>query len=68
MRNKAAISNTKEACEEASARAKEESDEKWRMVLREHLEKAKEEATAMAAAASREHDALLEETQQAFRT
>lgn len=64
---KAAISSTREACEEANARAKEKSDEKWRRVLREHLDKAAEEAAAMAARASKEHDALLEETQEAFR-
>ncbi|CAM9090655.1 unnamed protein product [Hapterophycus canaliculatus] len=68
QRVEAAISSTKEACEQASARAKEESDEKWRLVLREHLKKAEEEATAVLASASIEHDALLEETQQAFRT
>lgn len=64
---KAAVSSTKEACEEASARAKEKSDEKWRGVLREHLDKAAEEAVAVAAAVGKEHDAVLEETQQAFR-
>lgn len=63
----AAVSSTKEACEEANARAKEKSDEKWRGVLREHLNKAAEEAAAVAAAVSEEHDAVLEETQQAFR-
>lgn len=63
----AAVSSTKEACEEANARAKEKSDEKWRRVLREHLAKAAEEAAAVAAAVSKEHDAVLEETQQAFR-
>ncbi|CAM9178368.1 unnamed protein product [Scytosiphon promiscuus] len=68
QRVEAAISSTKEACEEASATAKEQSDEKWRVVLREHLQKAEEAAMAVAAAASRDHDALLEETQQAFRT
>lgn len=64
---KAAVSSTKEACEEANKRAKEKSDEKWREVLREHLNKAGEEAAVVAAVASREHDALLEETQEAFR-
>lgn len=63
----AAVSSTKEECEEANTRAKEKSDEKWRRVLREHLDKAAEEAAVVAAAVSKEHDAVLEETQQAFR-
>ena len=65
---KAAIVSTQEACAEASKTAKEELDERWRVVLREHLQKAGEEAEAAATAASLEHDSLLEETQQAFRT
>ena len=64
---KAAIVGTEEACAEASKTAKEESDERWRAVLRKHLQNAGEEAAAAAAAASLEHDSLLEETQQAFR-
>lgn len=36
-------------------------------MLREHLDKAADEAGAVAAAVSKEHDAVLEETQQAFR-
>lgn len=64
---KAAIVSTEKACAEASKGAKEGSDEKWRVVLREHLHKAGEEAAAAAAAASLEHESLLEETQQAFR-
>lgn len=64
---KAAVSSAKEAFEEANAREKEKSDENWRRVLREHLDKAAEEAAVVAAAASREHDALLEEMQEAFR-
>lgn len=64
---KAAIISTEEACLEASKTAKEEADEKWRVVLREHLQKAGEEAAAAAAEAGLEHDSLLEETQHAFR-
>lgn len=57
----------KEACEDANKSAMEEADDRWRVVLCEHLDKAREEASEAAAAASREHDALLDETQQAFR-
>lgn len=57
----------KEACEDAKKSVMEEADERWRIVLREHLDKARGEASEAAAAASREHDALLNETQQAFR-
>lgn len=64
---KAAVSSTKKACAEAELNATEASDERWRVVLREHLDKAAEEAAVAATAASREHDALLEETQEAFR-
>lgn len=45
----------------------EKADDRWRIVLREHLDKARDEASEAAAAASSEHDALLDETQQAFR-
>lgn len=59
--------STKNACAEEFKTTKEESDERWRVVLREHLDKAGEEAVIAAAASSKEHDAVLEETQQAFR-
>lgn len=61
------MSTTNEACAEATKQATEESDERWRAVLREHLDKASEQSAIAAAEASREHDAVLEETQQAFR-
>ena len=59
--------STKEGCAEAGKKATEEADEKWRAILHEHLKKAAEEAAAAAAVASREHDALVKETQEAFR-
>lgn len=62
-----AIASTKEECAEASKRDAEEADKEWRRILRERLKKAADEAAAATAAASREHDALVEETQVAFR-
>lgn len=62
-----AIANTREECTEASKRDAEEADKRWRMTLSEQIEKAFVEAAAAMAAASREHDALVEETQEAFR-
>lgn len=66
-RNQAAVSSTKKSCAEAAKLATEESDERWRAVLWEHLNKASEESVIAAAKSSKEHDAVLEETQQAFR-
>lgn len=63
----AAICSTQKACQDAKKVASEEADERWRDVLRQHLDQAREEAAAAAGIASREHDALLEETQHAFR-
>lgn len=63
----AAVASTKTACSEAEKNAMEESDKRWRAVLREHLDKAADKAAEAAVAASRENDVILEETQQAFR-
>ena len=59
--------STKEACAEAGKIAAEEADERWKNILREQLDKTANEAAAAAVAANREHDAFVEETQEAFR-
>ncbi|CAM9333908.1 unnamed protein product [Sphacelaria rigidula] len=66
-RVQAAVTSTKAACTEEAKQAAEESDERWRAVLRENLDKAKEASAVEVETVTKEHDAVLEETQHAFR-